>query len=101
MPKAYSPDDAKWIQEQLQRFTASARHKVVALYADVYQAAWDEEPVSYRQENAARRAANKRLRLHIAQYLRPSMGLTEKPPLAKEQAQHGGANSSADIQQDR
>ncbi|WP_223537651.1 hypothetical protein [Serratia sp. JSRIV004] len=101
MPKVYSPDDAKWIQEQLQRFTASARHKVVALYADVYQAAWDEEPVSFKQENRARHEANTRLRKFVTKHARSAAGLTEKPPLAKAQAQHGVADSSAVVQQDR
>lgn len=101
MPAVYCPADAEWIQAQIAKFSTAAKNQLVTLYADVYQAAWDEEQVSYRQENAARRAANKRLRLHIAQYLRPSMGLTEKPPLAKAQAQHGVADSPVDAQQDR
>ncbi|UAN60201.1 hypothetical protein [Serratia sp. JSRIV004] len=82
MPKAYSSDDAKWIQEQLQRFTASARHKVVALYADVYQAAWDEEPVSFKQENRARHEANTRLREFVKSHCKALQGYTAEPPLA-------------------
>ncbi len=82
MPKVYSPDDAKWIQDQLQRFTASARHKVVALYADVYQAAWDEEPVSFRQENRARHEANTRLREFVKSHSKALQGYTAEPPLA-------------------
>lgn len=101
MPAVYCPADAEWIEGQIKNFSTAAKHQIVTLYADVYRAAWDEEPVPYRQENAARRAANKRLRLHIAQYLRPSMGLTEKPPLAKAQAQHVVADSPTDAQHDR
>ncbi|MFV9068707.1 hypothetical protein ABQ366_06820 [Serratia fonticola] len=78
MPAVYCSADAEWIQAQLEKFTASARHRIVALYADVYQAAWDEEPVSFRQENRARHEANTRLRVYVAQRSRASMGLTEK-----------------------
>ncbi len=80
MPAVYSPADAEWIQAQLEKFTASARRKIVTLYADIYQAAWDEEPVSFRQENRARHEANTRLRLYVTQRSRASMGLTEKAP---------------------
>lgn len=80
MPVVYCPADAEWIQEQLEKFTASARRKIVTLYADIYQAAWDEEPVSFKQENRARHEANTRLRLYVTQRSRASMGLTEKAP---------------------
>ncbi|WP_081375716.1 hypothetical protein [Serratia fonticola] len=101
MPAVYCPADAEWIQGQLENFTASARHRIVTLYADVYQAAWDEEPVSFRQENKARHEANTRLREFVTKHARSAAGLTEKPPLAKAQAQHGVAGSSAGMQQDR
>lgn len=87
MPSVYCQGDTAWIQEQLQKFTASAQHKIVALYADVYQAAFDEEPVSYKQENAGRKAANTRLRLFVSSHARSAAGLTEKPPLARNTAQ--------------
>ncbi|MFV9080095.1 hypothetical protein ABQ397_27925 [Serratia fonticola] len=80
MPAVYCPADAEWIQGQLEKFTASARRKIVTLYADIYQAAWDEEPVSFKQENRARHEANTRLRLYVTQRSRASMGLTEKAP---------------------
>ncbi|CNI75997.1 MULTISPECIES: hypothetical protein [Yersinia] len=81
MPSVFCPEDGKWIQEMLQQFTASARHKIVALYADVYQAAWNEEPVSFKRENRARHEANARLRMFVTQHVRSAAGLTEKPPL--------------------
>lgn len=101
MPEHYHPDDAKWIQEKLQKFSVSAQRKVVALYADVYQSAWGKEPVSFRQDNRARHEANTRLREFVTKHARSAAGLTEKPPLAKAQAQHGMAGSSEDMQQDR
>lgn len=101
MPAVYCPADAEWIQGQLEKFTASARRKIVTLYADAYQAAWDEEPVSFKQENRARHEANTRLREFVTKHARAAAGLTEKPPLAKAQAQHGVADSPVVAQQDR
>ncbi|WON78869.1 hypothetical protein [Serratia sp. UGAL515B_01] len=85
MPRVYCPADAAWIQEQLQKFTPSARHKIVALYADVYQAAWDEEPVSFKQENRARHDANTRLRKFVKNHGKALQGYTAEPPLAGKQ----------------
>jgi len=82
MPRVYCQADAAWIQEQLQKFTVSARHKIVALYADVYQAAWDEEPVSFKQENRARHEANTRLRKFVENHGKALQGYTAEPPLA-------------------
>ncbi|WP_373994978.1 hypothetical protein [Serratia fonticola] len=101
MPAVYCPADAEWIQQQLENFSTAAKHRIVTLYADVYQAAWDEEPVSFKQENRARHEANTRLREFVTKHARAAAGLTEKPPLSKAQAQHGVAGSSAGMQQDR
>lgn len=83
MPAVYCQADEGWIQEQLLRFSPSARHRIVALYADVYQQAWDSEPVSFRQENRARHEANTRLRRFVTHHAQAAAGLTEKPPLSK------------------
>ncbi|WP_242502860.1 hypothetical protein [Serratia sp. 1D1416] len=91
MPAVYCQADEAWIQEQLLRFSPSARHRIVALYADVYQEAWDSEPVSFRQENRARNEANTRLRRFVTHHAQAAAGLTEKPPLSRALAQHGGA----------
>lgn len=101
IPTVYCPADAEWIQQQLENFSTAAKHRIVTLYADVYQAAWDEEPVSFKQENRARHEANTRLREFVTKHARAAAGLTEKPPLSKAQAQHGVAGSSAGMQQDR
>ncbi|NBJ34739.1 hypothetical protein GE191_13715 [Serratia fonticola] len=101
MPAVYCPADAEWIQQQLENFSTAAKHRIVTLYADVYQAAWDEELVSFKQENRARHEANNRLREFVTKHARAAAGLTEKPPLAKAQAQHGVADSPVVAQQDR
>ncbi|WP_339366780.1 MULTISPECIES: hypothetical protein [unclassified Photorhabdus] len=79
MPSHFYPDDAKWIQEMLLNLDPATRAKITVKYAEVYQIAWDEEPVSYRKDNAARRAANIRLREFVRKYARASQGYTEKP----------------------
>lgn len=82
MPTVYVREDAAWIQEQLSALPHSARGTIAHKYAEAYQTAWDEEPVSYRQENAARKAANQRLRLYMVRCFRSSVGFTDLPPLA-------------------
>ncbi|WP_324251605.1 hypothetical protein [Photorhabdus bodei] len=84
MPQHFYPDDGKWIQEMLLSLVPSTRGKALWWYAEVYQAAWDEEPVSYRKDNAARRAANIRLREFVRKHARASQGYTEKPLKAPE-----------------
>lgn len=85
MPSLYSQADAAWIQEQLQQLTPSLRRKVAVKYAEVYQAAYDAEPVSYRQENRGRHEANVRLRLFVRTHGRALQGYTTQPPLAGTQ----------------
>ncbi|WP_319940711.1 hypothetical protein, partial [Xenorhabdus littoralis] len=79
LPSHFYPDDGKWIQEMLAKLRASTRAKITALYSEVYQATWDNEPVSYRKDNVARRAANIRLREFVMKYERAAQGYTEKP----------------------
>ncbi|WP_387467085.1 hypothetical protein [Photorhabdus sp. RM323S] len=79
MPSHFYPDDGKWIQEMLLSLDPATRAKITVKYAEVYQATWDEEPVSYRKDNMARRAANIRLREFVRKYARASQGYTEKP----------------------
>ncbi|MGP0904059.1 hypothetical protein [Serratia sp. CY76391] len=82
LPELYCQADASWIQEQLQQLTPSLRRKVAVKYAEVYQAAFDAEPVSYRQENRARHEANTRLRLFVKSHGKALQGHTASPPLA-------------------
>ncbi|AVX38541.1 hypothetical protein [Yersinia massiliensis] len=81
MPSAFCPEDGKWIQEQLQLLPPSLRRKVAVKYAEVYQVAFDCEPVSYRQDNRARHEANKRLRLFVKSHGKALQGYTVSPPL--------------------
>lgn len=85
MPSAYSQGDSEWIQEQLQTLPTPIRPKAVARYAEVYQAAWEDEPVSFRKENKARHEANTRLRLFVRNHGRALQGYTTEPPLAGTQ----------------
>ncbi|MFM0910261.1 hypothetical protein, partial [Citrobacter freundii] len=62
MPTAFSREDAPWIKQQLATLPAVMREKIAMAYAQAYQEAFDAEPVSFRQQNAARRTANRRLR---------------------------------------
>lgn len=82
LPELHCQADASWIQEQLQQLTPSLRRKVAVKYAEVYQAAFDAEPVSYRQENRARHEANTRLRLFVKNHGKALQGYTVSPPLA-------------------
>lgn len=83
MPTAYCREDATWLQERLSELPPGQRGKIALAYAVAYQEAFDCEPVSYRQENAGRRAANKRLRVYAQTYSRANQGYTQPPPLAK------------------
>jgi hypothetical protein len=85
MPVQFSQADASWIQQQLLSLTPVARQKAVARYAEVYQQAFDVEPVSFRQENRARHEANLRLRLFVRNHGRALQGYTTQPPLAGTQ----------------
>ncbi|WP_274725083.1 hypothetical protein [Xenorhabdus bovienii] len=79
MPSHFYPDDGAWIQETLAKLRASTRAKITSKYSEVYQTAWDEESVSYRKDNAARRAANIRLREFVTKYERAAQGYTAQP----------------------
>lgn len=65
----HSKDDARWIKEQLDRLPYRYRKQAEEGYSDAYQAAHDAEPVDHKKENAARRAANARLRKYVDKVL--------------------------------
>ncbi|TNL03454.1 hypothetical protein CYD30_25080 [Kosakonia cowanii] len=98
MPSLYSQADAAWIQQQLQQLPSTLRQKATLSYAEVYQQAFDAEPVSYRQENRGRHEANTRLRLFVGKYHKAAMGLTEKATLAST---HAPARAASEIQQEQ
>ena len=82
MPVAYCREDGAWIQEILGKLPRGQRDKITHAYAEAYQAAYDAEPISYKQENAGRKVANTRLRLYLERYSRANQGMTSPPPLA-------------------
>lgn len=82
MPAAYVRDDRSWIDAQLSTLPPHIRERIAGEYAKVYQAAFDAEPVSFRQENAGRKAANKRLREFCTRYSPSVRGYTVSPPKA-------------------
>lgn len=83
MPEHHSNDDAKWIQEMLMKLPISARKSTAAKYSDVYEAAFNDESVSFKQENKARREANTRLRKYVAKYSSVVNCEVCEPPVAR------------------
>lgn len=80
MPTVFAREDKTWIQEQLTRLPVGMRGKIASAYGLAYQEAFDAEPVEFRQENAARRTANKRLREFCKRYSPAVQGFTVPPP---------------------
>ncbi|MGV3885314.1 hypothetical protein ACV8SN_21790 [Citrobacter portucalensis] len=80
MPTVFSREDAPWIKQQLATLPAGMREKVAIEYAKAYQKAFDAEPVSFRQQNAARHEANRRLREFCTRYTPAVRGYTSLPP---------------------
>ena len=58
-------DDKKWILEQIRKVPAQDHADVVAGYGQLYQAAYDAEPLDHKKENKARFTANSRLRKYV------------------------------------
>lgn len=65
----HSSEDAKWIKQQLERIPPRYRQQAMDGYSEAYQSAYDAEPAEHRKENAARFAANTRLRKFIDKVL--------------------------------
>lgn len=98
MPAQYSQADAEWIQEQLLRLPHAMRQKAIVSYSAVYEAAFEAEVISFRQENAGRHEANTRLRVFVERHYRAAMGLAEKAPLSST---HAPAGAAAQIREDQ
>lgn len=58
-------DDRKWILEQLRNIPPLKHKEVIDGYSQLYQAAYDAEPLDHKKENKARYTANSRLREYI------------------------------------
>ena len=54
--------DKKWVLEQVRALPYSMHNKAIEGYQAAYKAAHDAEPTDHKKSNAARRAANTRLR---------------------------------------
>jgi hypothetical protein len=65
LPKRYHQHDKKWIEEQLKKLPPSALAVAVRGYEKVFSESYDNEPIEHAKENAARRAANTRLREYV------------------------------------
>lgn len=57
--------DVKWVQQQLNRLPMQYKQKARQGYEQAWKEAHDAEPVDHKKSNAARRAANTRLRLFV------------------------------------
>lgn len=68
-PMMHSPDDARWIREQLNNLPQRYRQQAMDGYSAAYQEAHEAEPAPHRKENAARFAANTRLRIFVEKTL--------------------------------
>jgi hypothetical protein len=65
LPKNTHPHDKNWIISQIQQLPARLRHIAIQGYDAEYTEAHTAEKVEHAKENAARRAANTRLRLYV------------------------------------
>lgn len=71
---AHHPDDARWLRAKLDSLPARYRAKAMEGYGAAYQAAYDAEPLEHKRENAARFAANTKLREFIGKVFTGAKG---------------------------
>jgi hypothetical protein len=83
MPEVAHEHDAEWIKEQLNKLPPQMRYKAVSGYDGVYNDAFEAETTAHKRSNAARRAANLRLRIFVDKFYKAAMGHTIKPPISK------------------
>ena len=63
------PHDAQWYSEQIKSLPVPLQRKAMEGYELVWLAAYEAEDVEHRRSNAARRAANIRLREYVEKIL--------------------------------
>ena len=68
MPENFSQLDRLWISERLKLLDPVTRLKVSKAYDLVFLETWENEEIDYKKENAARYAANSRLRKFVERY---------------------------------
>ena len=61
--------DQQWIRQQLNSLPMPERKRAIEGYKKVFKQAYDAEPVDHMKSNAARRAANTRLREFVKKLL--------------------------------
>ena len=63
--------DKQWISEQLSKLTnPTERGKILDAYNQAFKEVYGKEPMPHRKENAARFAANTRLRVYVKNRLK-------------------------------
>lgn len=67
------PHDAQWYSEQIKRLPVPLQRKATDGYALVWREAYGAEPAEHRRSNAARRAANTRLREYVEKITRDAL----------------------------
>lgn len=65
LPNRHHPDDAKWLEHQLNLLNVELALIVCKKYSAEYQRVYDETEAAHRKDNAARFAANSKLRLFV------------------------------------
>lgn len=81
LPSVYNEIDKNWILETLRKLEFRERNIAVIKYAKVYQEAYELEPIGYKKENAAGRAANTRLRIYASKCIAKRSEHVTKPPV--------------------
>lgn len=66
LPDHHHHDDAEWLRRQLSVLPVRCLARATEGYSEVYRAAHDAEPADHKKDNAARFAANTRLRAFVA-----------------------------------
>lgn len=61
--------DQQWIKQQLSLIPPAYKTQAIEGYKRVFKEAYDAEPIDHMKSNAARRAANTRLRLFVKKLL--------------------------------
>ncbi|CAK8741658.1 hypothetical protein SODG_004975 [Sodalis praecaptivus] len=75
MPARFHQGDEVWIRGMLLRLGPTTRGRIAYRYSEVYEEAYDAQPVSWRKDNRGRRAANTRLREFVTTYVAASQGM--------------------------
>lgn len=65
LPEHHHPHDSAWIMARMMRVHPSKRTAIASAYSTAYKAAYDAEPMDAKKDNAARFAANTRLRKYV------------------------------------